>query len=350
MTAENRNATPNAENLALARAVQAWGQKVATNVEKVIVGKRDVIDLALVALLCEGHILLEDVPGVGKTMMARALAASIGGEFRRLQFTPDLLPNDVIGVSVFDQRTAQFTFQPGPVFTNILLADEINRATPRAQSALLEAMGEKQVTVEGVSRQLAKPFLVLATQNPVEQEGTFPLPEAQLDRFMLKVKMGYPSPADERVMMRNLQISHPIERVQAVSNPVELVGFQSQIGSIFVDDSILDYVVRLVNATRNHADLNLGASPRATIALFKTAQARAALQGRDYVTPDDVKLMAPPVLTHRILVRAESSLRGRQTDDVIRDIMNRIEPPIDLRAAQVNARPNAVPNPTTGRG
>ncbi len=344
MTVERMNTSSSQDDLlGIAGSIRDWGRRVAANVEGVIVGKREVIDLVLVSLLCEGHILLEDVPGVGKTMLARAIAASIGGEFRRMQFTPDLLPNDVIGVSVFDQRDAQFDFHPGPIFTNILLADEINRATPRAQSALLEAMAEKQVTVEGISRPLTRPFLVLATQNPIEQEGTFPLPEAQLDRFMLKIKMGYPAAADERIMMRNLQISHPIDRVQAVSSPAELVNFQNQIGLLTVEDSVLDYIIRLVNATRRHPDLNLGGSPRATIALFKTGQARAALVGRDFVTPDDIKFMATPVLTHRLLVRAETSLRGRESEDIVRDLLNTVEPPIDLKAT-----PTSVATKTRG--
>lgn len=300
---------------------QDFVAKVVKNVEQVIIGKREAIELLMAALLCEGHVLIEDVPGVGKTMLARAIAASIGGGFKRLQCTPDLLPNDVTGVSVFNQQSSQFEFRPGPIFVNILLADEINRATPRTQSALLEAMQEQQVTVDGATRPLPRPFLVLATQNPIEYEGTFPLPEAQLDRFLIRLSVGYPSIGDEKLILLNLRREHPILRVQQVADGKELLTLRQQVWDVHVDDSLQDYIVRLVNATRRHPDLALGASPRASLALFKTSQALAAIRGRDHVIPDDIKYLVNVTLAHRLIVRPETELRGRTAEVVLREIV-----------------------------
>ncbi len=295
--------------------------QVIDNVEKVIVGKRATIEMLMVAMLCEGHVLLEDVPGVGKTMLARSLAASLGGQFNRIQCTPDLLPNDVTGVSIFNQKTSQFEFRAGPVFVNVLLVDEINRATPRTQSALLEAMQEQQVTVDGVSYPLPRPFLVLATQNPIEFEGTFPLPEAQLDRFLMRLSIGYPSPIDERRLLEHLRREHPIQQLQAVVDAGQLLIFQKEVWDIFVEDSLRDYMIRLVTSTRELSDLTLGASPRASLALFKASQALAAIRGRDHVIPDDIQALAPAVLTHRLLLSPEAELRGRTPQGVLADII-----------------------------
>ena len=305
--------------------IQTFSQQLLDNVERVIIGKRPSLELLAVALLCEGHVLLEDVPGVGKTMLARALAVSLGINFKRIQCTPDLLPNDVTGVSIFDQREQAFTFIPGPAFTNILLADEINRATPRTQSALLEAMGERQVTVDGVTRSLERPFFVLATQNPIEYEGTFPLPEAQLDRFFMKLSLGYLDPEGENQMLLNLGREHPIEGLTAVVEGQQLPQLSRQVWEVHVDDTLRDYIVRLVFATRRHKDLLLGASPRGSYALYRGGQAYAALQGRDYVLPDDIKRLAVPVLAHRCLVQPESALRGRQVGDIINEILTETE-------------------------
>jgi MoxR-like ATPase len=301
--------------------IQEVTGRVMVNVEKVIVGKRDAIGLIMVALLCEGHILIEDVPGVGKTMLARSIATSIGGQFKRLQCTPDLLPNDVTGVSIFNQQSGQFEFRPGPIFVNVLLTDEINRATPRTQSALLEAMQEQQVTVDGHSRPLPRPFLVLATQNPIEYEGTFPLPEAQLDRFLMRLSLGYPSAADEKQVVLNLRREHPINALEKVAEAGDLLALQNQLWDVHVDDTLQDYIIRLVEATRRHPDLALGASPRASLALFKTSQALAAIRGRDHVLPDDLKFLAPAVLTHRLIVRPEAELRGRTASVILREIL-----------------------------
>jgi MoxR-like ATPase len=309
-------------------SIQSFAQQVTQNVEKVIVGKATVIELLLVALLCDGHVLLEDVPGVGKTMLARALATSLGVSFKRLQCTPDLLPNDVTGVSIFNQQSRQFEFLPGPAFANVLLADEINRATPRTQAALLEAMGERQVTVDGVTRPLARPFMVLATQNPIEYEGTFPLPEAQLDRFLLKVSLGYLDAQEENGLLLHLRRQHPIETLQPVASDAQILPLAELVWDIHVDDTVRDYVVRLVQATRQHPDLMLGASPRGSLALYKTSQALAALRGRAFVLPDDVKLLAPLALAHRCIVRPESALRGRTAALVMQEIL--AETPLDI--------------------
>ena len=295
--------------------------QVIDNVEKVIVGKRATIEMLMVAMLCEGHVLLEDVPGVGKTMLARSLAVSLGGQFNRIQCTPDLLPNDVTGVSIFNQQINQFEFRAGPVFVNVLLVDEINRATPRTQSALLEAMQEQQVTVDGVSYPLPRPFLVLATQNPIEFEGTFPLPEAQLDRFLMRLSIGYPSSADERRLLEHLRREHPIQQIQAVVDSSRLLKFQKEVWDIFVEDSLRDYMIRLVTSTREIPDLTLGASPRASLALFKASQALAAIRGRDHVIPDDIQALAPAVLTHRLLLSPEAELRGRTPQGVLADVI-----------------------------
>jgi MoxR-like ATPase len=308
--------------------IDSFVDRVVQNVEQVIVGKRESIKFLMVALLCEGHVLIEDVPGVGKTMLARSIALSLGGQFRRLQCTPDLLPNDVTGVSVFNQKSAQFEFRPGPVFVNILLADEINRATPRTQSALLEAMQEQQVTVDGSTHPLPRPFLVLATQNPIEYEGTFPLPEAQLDRFLIRLTLGYPSAADEKTLLVNLRREHPILRLGQVAECAELVELQKQVWEIHIDDTLQDYIVRLTGRTRSHPDLALGASPRASLSLYKTAQALAGVRGRDHVLPEDIKAMAPAVLAHRMVLRPEAELRGRTSQAVMEELL--AETPLDL--------------------
>lgn len=305
--------------------IQEFAHTVIDNVEKVIVGKRAAIEMLMVALLCEGHVLIEDVPGVGKTMLARAMAVSLGCSFKRLQCTPDLLPNDVTGVSIYNQKTGQFEFRPGPAFVNILLTDEINRATPRTQSALLECMGEQQITVDGVTRPLERPFLVMATQNPIEYEGTFPLPEAQLDRFLMRLHLGYPSLTDERQILFNLRRVHPIEELEQAVDGKRLLELQRQVWEIHVDETIQDYIVRLVQATREHRDLALGASPRGSLALFKTAQALAAIRGRDYVLPDDVKLLVPLTLSHRLIINPESALRGKTAQRVLGEVVEKVE-------------------------
>ncbi|MCB8965980.1 MAG: MoxR family ATPase [Ardenticatenaceae bacterium] len=301
--------------------IQEFAQALLDNTEKVIIGKRAALELLTVALLCEGHVLLEDVPGVGKTMLARAIAISLGINFKRLQCTPDLLPNDVTGVSIFDQKEQAFTFLPGPAFSHILLADEINRATPRTQSALLEAMGERQVTVDGVTRVLERPFFVIATQNPIEYEGTFPLPEAQLDRFFLKLSLGYLDPASESQMLLNLGGTHPIETITQVLDGIKLPQLSHQVWAVNVDETLRNYIISIVFATRSHADLLLGASPRGSHALYRGIQAYAALQGRDYALPDDIKKLALPILAHRCLLHPESALRGRTVEEILQEIL-----------------------------
>ncbi|MFZ6030555.1 MAG: AAA family ATPase [Chloroflexota bacterium] len=308
--------------------VQAFATRITDNIETVMIGKRETLELLMVALFCEGHVLLEDVPGVGKTMLARSLAASLGGAFKRLQCTPDLLPNDVTGVSIFNQQTNAFEFRPGPIFVNVLLADEINRATPRTQSALLEAMQEQQVTVDGATRPLPRPFLLMATQNPIEYEGTFPLPEAQLDRFLMRLSLGYPSPEDEKRLLTHLRREHPIGSIGPVADGAELLDLQRQMWEIHIDDTLQEYIVRLISATRHHPDLALGCSPRATLALFKTAQALAALRGRDHVIPDDIKLLLPHVIGHRLIVRPEAELRGRTVQSLLAELLKEV--PLDL--------------------
>jgi MoxR-like ATPase len=306
-------------------SITKFATQVIDNVETVIVGKRKQIELMMVALLCQGHVLIEDVPGTGKTMLARAIAASLGIGFKRLQCTPDLLPNDITGVSVFNQQTGSFDFQPGPVFVNVLLADEINRATPRTQAALLEAMQEHQVTVDGVTRQLPAPFLVLATQNPIEYEGTFPLPEAQLDRFLMRISLGYPEADDEAQVLRNLKKTHPIESVAQVVNGEVLLDLQDPVTDVHVDETLEQYILAIVTATRSHPDLALGASPRGSLALYKTAQALAALRKRDFVIPDDIKALAPLTLAHRLIVSPESQLRGRTAQSILETILEDVE-------------------------
>jgi len=305
--------------------VTQFTDQVIRNVETVIVGKRPQIELLMVALLCQGHVLIEDVPGTGKTMLARAIAASMGTSFKRLQCTPDLLPNDITGVSVFNQLTHAFDFRPGPVFVHILLTDEINRATPRTQAALLEAMQERQVTVDGVTRPLPAPFLVLATQNPIEYEGTFPLPEAQLDRFLIRLSLGYPETGDEIQMLRNLRKQHPIETIGQVVEGTELLNLYDVVTDVHVDETLERYILAIVQATRAHPDVALGASPRGSLALYKTSQALAALRSRDYVIPDDVKTLVPLTLAHRLIVRPESQLRGRSAEAILAEILEQTE-------------------------
>ncbi|MEW5957867.1 MAG: MoxR family ATPase [Chloroflexota bacterium] len=302
-----------------------FAARIIQNVEKVIIGKREQIELLLVALLCQGHVLLEDVPGTGKTMLARSLAISLGIDFKRLQCTPDLLPSDITGVSVFLPHESRFEFRPGPVFVNILLADEINRATPRTQSALLEAMQERQVTNDGVTYPLPQPFLVLATQNPIEFEGTFPLPEAQVDRFLMRLAVGYPGQADERQIIRSQRQAHPIDSLQPVVDGRELLPLSRRVADIHLDESLEDYILRLVHHTRAHPDLALGASPRGSLALYKTGQALAALSGRSYVIPDDIKKLAPLTLAHRLILKPESQLKGRTPLSVLAEILERTE-------------------------
>ncbi len=302
--------------------VNATAKKIIANVERAIIGKRQQIVLALAAWFCEGHVLLEDVPGVAKTMLARALAKSVGCVLKRIQCTPDLLPTDVTGASIFNQKTAEFEFRPGPIFAQIVLADEINRTTPRTQAALLEAMAEGRVTVDGVTRDLAPPFLVIATQNPVDHEGTFPLPEAQLDRFLLRFTLGYPTLDEELKMLEVLHQGNPLDRLPTVTPAEELLACQRAVREVHVDEKVRRYILDIVHRTRQHEDLSLGGSPRASIALFRTSQAMAAIRGRNFVQPDDVKRIVAPALTHRLVVRPESRLRKVTAASVVEEIVN----------------------------
>jgi MoxR-like ATPase len=307
--------------------------KIKENVERVIVGKGEVVELAIVALLCEGHILLEDVPGLGKTILAKSLAKSLGCSFRRIQCTPDLLPSDITGTYIFNQKTADFEFRPGPVMSQVVLADEINRATPRTQSALLEAMQERQVTTEGVTRPLPRPFLVMATQNPIELEGTFPLPEAQLDRFLMKIQIGYPSLEDDRLILSRFRRDDPLEELSSVISADELLKIQKACREVHVAADVEDYIIRLTHATRKHAAVELGASPRAMLALYNASQALAAIRGRAFVTPDDIKYLMTPVLIHRIIPRSESRLRGQKAEQTLKEIKDSVFVPVEEEGA-----------------
>lgn len=307
--------------------VTSIAQRIITNVEQVIVGKRPQLILSLVSWLCEGHILLEDVPGVAKTILARALAKSVGCKFKRVQCTPDLLPTDVTGASIFNPKTTEFEFRPGPIFGQLVLADEINRATPRTQAALLEAMAEAKITVDGHSHTLTPPFLVIATQNPVDHEGTFPLPEAQLDRFLMKFQLGYPSMEEELRMLTMLQHQHPLESIGEVVSAEEIIACQQAVRTVQMDDKVRQYIMEIIHATRDHEDLNLGASPRGSIALFRGSQAMAALRGRDYVLPDDVKFIVAPILAHRLILSPESRLRKVTAEQVVQDVVSEIAVP-----------------------
>lgn len=301
--------------------VKAFGEKLLENLEKVIVGKRSALEMVMIGLLCQGHVLIEDVPGVGKTVMARAMAKSLGCAFNRVQFTPDMLPSDVTGVSIFNQESRKFEFRPGPIFGQVILADEINRATPKTQAALLEAMDERQVTVDGVTHALPRPFMVLATQNPIEYEGTFPLPEAQLDRFLLRVRLGYPNLLEEISVLEGQQLRHPIEGISPVFSAEEVLEAADAVRAVYVANPIKRYVVDLTHRTRNHADVYLGASPRGSLGLFRAGQARAALNGRDHVLPDDIKALASSILSHRIIVNPAARLREVTAERIVQEIL-----------------------------
>lgn len=303
-------------------------QKVVDNIERVIIGKRHTIILALSALFAEGHVLLEDVPGVGKTMLVRAIAKSLGAEFKRIQFTPDLLPSDLTGVSLYNQREMRFEFRPGPLMANIVLADEINRTSPKTQAALLEGMEEGSVTVDGQTRMLPKPFFVMATQNPIEYEGTFPLPEAQLDRFLLKLHMGYPTRLEELEVLNRLESGHPIDEIEPVMSAEEVLLLQGKARGVYVEETVKKYMIDLVNYTRHHHDVYLGVSPRGTLALLKTAQAYAMMHGREYVVPDDVKYLAPYVLSHRMILKPDAKYAGVKAEDVIAAALNGVRVPV----------------------
>ncbi len=317
--------------------IQESSEKLIANVERVIVGKHHEVRLALVALLCQGHLLIEDVPGTGKTVLAKAIAKSLGCTFRRIQFTPDLLPSDVTGLSIYNQKTQEFEFRPGPIMAQIVLADEINRATPKTQSALLECMEEHQATIDGVTHMMPDPFLVMGTQNPIEYEGTFVLPEAQLDRFMLRIRMGYPQPLEEIVILDEQKRVHPLNDLAEVAGVEELRQMQQGVRDIYVDPAVSDYIVRLINATRRHPDVYLGASPRGSIALYRAGQAFAALSGRDYVIPDDIKVLAVPALAHRLIVKTAATVRDVDAAALLTELLDSI--PVEAAAAAEGGRP-----------
>jgi len=307
--------------------LEKTGERVLANVERVIVGKHHEVRLALVALLCRGHLLIEDVPGTGKTVLAKAIARSLGCSFRRIQFTPDMLPSDVTGLSIYNQKSQEFEFRPGPIMAQVVLADEINRATPKTQSSLLECMEERQATIDGTTYSMPDPFLVIATQNPIEYEGTFALPEAQLDRFMLRIRLGYPQPIEEVVILDEQKRSHPLEELEVVCSVDELRAMQAAVRDIYVDSTVADYIVRLVGGTRSHPDVYLGASPRGSIALYRAGQALAGLLGRDYVIPDDIKALAEPALAHRLIIKTSASIHDVQSANVVRELLD--STPID---------------------
>jgi len=309
--------------------IQEVARRVIDNVEQVIVGKANVVELLLVALLSEGHVLIEDVPGIGKTTLTKALARSLGCTFKRIQFTPDLLPSDITGIQWFNQKTQEFEFRPGPILAQIVLADEINRATPRTQSALLEAMQERQITVDGETIPLPRPFMVLATQNPIELEGTFPLPEAQVDRFLMRVALGYPTEDEEHDILLRFEREDPLDALTPVVEAEEVLEMQAAVRRVHVAEAVRSYIVGVARATRDDPAVELGASPRATLALYRTAQALAAIRGRDYVIPDDVKYLAPYVLTHRLILSTQTRLRGRSGEEIVRDVVERVPVPVE---------------------
>ena len=309
--------------------IKEAADRLIENIGRVIVGKREVIELVLVALLCEGHLLIEDVPGIGKTMLAKATAKSLGCSFKRIQFTPDLLPSDVTGIHYFNQKTSEFQFRPGPIMANIVLADEINRATPRTQSCMLECMQEQQITVDVETILLPRPFLVIATQNPIELEGTFPLPEAQLDRFLLRVRLGYPSEDEEGAILSRFQQENPLDNLTSVIKAAELLELQKQCRQVYIEDSVGGYVTAITRATRNHQGVELGASPRASLSLYLASQALAAIRGRNYVIPDDVKYLAVPTLAHRLIAKTEARLRGRSLESIVGEIVSTVPVPVE---------------------
>ena len=317
------------ERTQAAAAIKDVADRIKENIRRVIVGRDEVVELALVALLAEGHILIEDVPGIGKTLLAKAIARSVGCSFSRIQFTPDLMPSDITGIHYYNQKSGEFEFRPGPIIANIVLADEINRATPRTQSALLEAMEERQVTIDGVTMPLASPFLVLATQNPIELEGTFPLPEAQLDRFIMRLRIGYPTEAEEDEILLRFEGESPLESLEPVVSADELVRLRALVPRVHCEPSVRSYLIAIVQATRRHAALELGASPRASLGLYRAARALAAVRGRDYVLPDDIKFLVPVMLSHRLILSSQTRLRGRDSAGILEELLAEVPVPVE---------------------